>query len=294
MANAKEIRARIKSVKNTGKITKAMELISTVKMKKAQEGVFSTRPFALSALQVLLAVGNITTELSQPSQTEKLKELVVVITSNKGLCGGYNVNVLKQTAKFTKEQEGTVEFVSIGKKAKEFVQRSGGEIMADFSADVGDVIDIKLSKKISRTLIGLYKSGAYAKISVIYGHYVSAIMQKPVVKTFLPIIHDDIVEFLQNIAGQTAQTKQVPFTMEPNRETIITETLPMILDALMYEMLLEAKASEHASRMVAMKNAKDSANKKVTALTLGYNKARQAGITREITEIVSGVESMKD
>ena len=294
MANAKEIRARIKSVKNTGKITKAMEIISTVKMKKAQEGVFSTRPFALSALQVLLAIGNLETELSKAQTPDEAKELVVVIASNKGLCGGYNVNVFKQTAKYAKENANHLEFISIGKKAKEFALRTGGEIIADLSADVGDSIDIKLAKKISRTLISLYQSGKYTKISVVYSHYVSAITQKPVIKTFFPIIHTDIIEFLENIAGKTIQQDAATYTTEPDKETIVAETLPMILDALMYEMLLEAKASEHASRMVAMKNAKDSANKKVGTLTLGYNKARQANITREITEIVSGVESMKE
>jgi F-type H+-transporting ATPase subunit gamma len=137
----------------------------------------------------------------------------------------------------------------------------------------------------------------YDAIKMVHSYYISAINQKAVVKQFLPLSRTDIVEFLSEVVGQDTSNligQSQKYTIEPNTETIVNEVIPMILSMLLYEILLESKASEHSSRMVAMKNAKDSATKKVSALTLSYNKARQASITKEVSEIVSGVESMKE
>jgi F-type H+-transporting ATPase subunit gamma len=147
-----------------------------------------------------------------------------------------------------------------------------------------------------RTVVDEWKTGKYAKVSIVYNHYVSAISQVSTVKPLFPIDRDEVFEFLEKHAGgkYTAETYDGSYTIEPDRETIIDMTIPLILDGIVHETLLEAKASEHAARMVAMKNAKDSANKKASGLTLIYNKTRQAAITKEVSEIVSGVESMKD
>ena len=147
-----------------------------------------------------------------------------------------------------------------------------------------------------RAIVDDWKTGRYSKISIVYNHYVSAITQLPLIKTLFPIKKDDVFSFLEKVAGQSyaPESYEGSYTIEPDAETIVTMTIPLILDGIVHETLLEAKASEHAARMVAMKNAKDSANKKATGLTLIYNKTRQAAITKEVSEIVSGVESMKD
>lgn len=294
MANSKEIKWRIKSVSNTKKITKAMELISTVKMKKAQDWVISSRPFALTSLKILSRVFD---EVKEEKIKKQGKDLVVVVTSNKWLCWGYNINSFKQVLKYKNENPETkIDYISIWKKARDFIGRTWENLVMDFSDEVKDDINVAFSKKISRTIMNVFREWKYDKIVVIYSYYLSAISQKWVAKQFFPISKDDVVDYLTNIAGQKFEVEEanLDYKFEPSKQNIYDNALPLILDMIFYEILLESKASEHASRMVAMKNAKDNAGKKVFDLTLEYNKARQAWITKEISEIVSWVESMKD
>lgn len=304
MASGKEIKARIKSVTNTKKITRAMELISTVKMKKAQEWVIGSRPFALAALRIFANVseslGDISALCGHKHVTKR--ELLVVISSNKGLCGGYNVNTFKKVAQYRKDHPDVhIDYITIGKKAREFILRTGGNLVVDFSDTMKDAIEIRDVKPVSSMLRELFVKQAherlnYDSVKIVHSYYISAINQKAIVKQFLPLDRTQIIEFLSEIVGQDTSTlvQSREYIIEPDAETIVNEVIPMILSMLLYEILLESKASEHSSRMVAMKNAKDSATKKVSALTLSYNKARQASITKEVSEIVSGVESMKE
>ena len=302
MPSGKEIKSRIKSVKNTGKITKAMELISTVKMKKAQESVVALRPFALATLSILGKIAKNNEILGMFSQIpESRKELLILVASQKWLCGGYNTNVYKKAIEYIRDDSDTpyirtYEYMTIGKRARDFVLRTWQSLVADFSDEMKDPITPLESRRMVRMITEEWKSGKYAKISIVYNHYVSAIAQLPVVKTLFPIHTDEIFTFLERVAGGKYQRESYTgeYTIEPDIETIVSFSIPMILDAVVHETLLEAKASEHAARMVAMKNAKDSANKKATGLTLIYNKTRQWAITKEVSEIVSGVESMKD
>jgi F-type H+-transporting ATPase subunit gamma len=168
-------------------------------------------------------------------------------------------------------------------------------LVGDFSDVVKDAITPKDVKLVSRFLQKLFLEGNYARVRIVYSHFFSAINQKPIIKTLLPLTEDEIVKFFADIGAPISQTKShVEYEFEPSVEVIVNTILPMIYDLIAYESFLEAKASEHGARMVAMKNAKDSANKKVKGLTLSFNKARQANITKEVSEIVSGVESMKD
>ncbi len=302
MPSGKEIKSRIKSVKNTGKITKAMELISTVKMKKAQESVLGLRPFALATLSILAKVAGNDEVLGIFSRVpESKKELLILVASQKWLCGGYNTNIYKKATEYVRDDQDTpytreYDYITIGKRARDFILRTGQSLIADFSDEVRDPLTMAESRRIVRLILEEWKSGKYSKISIVYNHYVSALTQLPLVKTFFPIQKDDIFSFLERVAGGKFQkdTYTGDFTIEPDIETIMAFTIPMILDAITHETLLEAKASEHAARMVAMKNAKDSADKKAAGLTLVYNKTRQSAITKEVSEIVSGVESMKD
>lgn len=302
MAGWKEIKSRIKSVKNTGKITKAMELISTVKMKKAQDSVLGLRPFALAALSILARVSHEDDVLGIfARKPESTRELIIMVASQKGLCGGYNVNVFKKTTEYIRDDKDIpytreYDYITIGKRAREFVLRTGQNLVADFSDEIKDPLTTAESRRIVRFIIEAWKSGKYEKISIVYNHYISAINQLPTVKTLFPVDKKYIEDFLTRVSGNTYthEEKDSAYTIEPDVETIVEYTIPMILDAVVHETLLEAKASEHAARMVAMKNAKDSANKKASSLTLVYNKARQSAITKEVSEIVSGVESMKE
>ncbi len=302
MPSGKEIKSRIKSIKNTSKITKAMELISTVKMKKAQEAVTGLRPFALATLSILGKVAKSDEVLGKFSQAPcSPRELIIVIASQKGLCGGYNTNVFKKTTEYIRDDSDTpytreYDYITIGKRARDFILRTGQNLAIDFSDEMRDPLTPAESRRMVRAIIDLWNSDAYAKVSIVYNHYVSAITQLPTIKTLFPIKREDIFSFLEKVVGKSyeAESYDGSYTIEPDAETIVTMTIPLILDGIVHETLLEAKASEHASRMVAMKNAKDSANKKAKGLTLIYNKTRQAAITKEVSEIVSGVESMKD
>lgn len=297
MASWKEIKWRIKTVKNTAKITKAMELISTVKMKKAQDSVIWSRPFAIAALKILKELESwIWNSIFFSWNKKTWKELLVVVSSNKGLCWGYNVNIFKKVASYIKENKNKdMDFISIWKKSLDFILKTWWNLIEDFSPAIKDAIEIKDSKPISKDLISRFKSWEYDKVIIFYSYYHSAISQKALAKQFLTISKEDIIDYLTEIVWTEISSKEVSeYKIEPDKQTIANEVIPLILDMMFYEILLEAKASEHASRMVAMKNAKDSAWKKVFELTLSYNKARQASITKEISEIVSWVESMKD
>ncbi len=302
MASGKEIKSRIKSIKNTGKITKAMELISTVKMKKSQDSVLALRPFALATMNILSKISARGEVLEVYSVTpNSTKELIIMVASDKWLCWAYNINVFKKATEYIRDDIDApytrkYDYITVGKRARDFILRTGQNLSADFSQEMKDPLTLAESRKIVRFIIEEWKSGKYEKISIVYNQYISAINQLPVMKTLFPIKSDDIVVFLTKILGEkyVPSTDDVEYTIEPDANTIIEHTIPMILDAVLHETLLESKASEHASRMIAMKNAKDSAVKKEKGLTLIYNKTRQSAITKEVSEIVSGVESMKE
>jgi len=222
------------------------------------------------------------------------KTLIVVVTSNKGLCGAYNINVFREVIKQTKGTK--TDCITIGKKAREFILRTGHSLVADYSETFKDDPTPAQVKSISASIRELYLTGEYSDVKVIYSFYISAISQKAVTQPFLPVSKDSLSAFLEEITGSIISplTYSGEYKIEPSKQAVADRIVPLILDLMFYEMILEAKASEHAARMVAMKNARESSQTKVKELTLVYNKARQAGITKEISEIVSGVESMKD
>lgn len=305
MANWKEIKRRIKSIKNTGKITKAMELISTVKMKKAQDLALEKKAYMKSMLEVFLNMSDSLEESKFFRKNENTgKTLAIIITSNKGLCGGYNINVMKKVNQYMKENSSEkIDFIAVWKRGAGFVWRTGNTLIADFSSEFSDNIDFVFAKSISRLIQEKFLTPEYSKIKVFYNHYVNTIKQVPVARDFLPLTKDGIEVYFKQIFGEDfheekeflqESNKTTDYTIEPSKAQVLNELLPMLIDSMFYDILIESKASEHSSRMIAMKNAKDSANKYASKLTLAYNKARQAAITKEVSEIVSWVESMKD
>lgn len=301
MASAKEIRRKITSIKNTGKITKAMELISTVKMKKAQDAAMTKKEFVMELLKVFLRIEDSLSEYPLFSGTKWEKTLWVIITSNKWLCWGYNINVLKKVNTYVKEKGGDFDYITLGKKAARFAAKTGWNLIADYSSTYTDNIEPILTKTISRTIMDEYMSWKYSKVVIFYTHFINTIKQVAVAREFLPISPNDIKSYLQEVVGddfdiekELDAQKSCTYEIEPSREEIVNVVIPMTIDMMFYDMILESKASEHSSRMVAMKSAKDNAKKIAWNLTLKYNKARQAMITKEVSEITAWVESLKD
>jgi F-type H+-transporting ATPase subunit gamma len=300
MSNAKEIQRKIGSIKNTSKITKAMELISTVKMKKAQDLALQKKDFVLEMLRVFSRIEEFLKDFIYFRRSDSKKTLAVVITSNKGLCGGYNVNVLKKVNEYVNENtDEEIEYITLGKKAAWFVARTGNTLVADFSPEFTDNIDPRFIKSITQVVYDKYLTGDYGKVVVFYNYYVNSIKQVPVAREFLPIDDAAVKKYLEEIIDDKDALTEIAhdvtdYIIEPSMEAIAMDVIPMILDMMFYDIVLEAKASEHSARMVAMKAAKDNSKKIADMLTLQYNKARQAMITREVSEIVAGVESLKD
>jgi len=300
MANWKEIKRRIWSIKNTAKITKAMELISTVKMKKAKDLALEKKEYITWILKVIMNLNDSLSEnvffewVDKPSKT-----LWVIITSNKWLCWGYNINVMKKVNEYMTWNDEQIEFVTLWKRGAQFVARTGNQILADFSEEFTDNIDYNFSKSASRFISDKFSKEGYDKVVVFYNYYKNTITQIPVARWFLPLTDDSIQKYFKatlwdDYIKSESNDVAYKYTVEPTIEELVDEVLPMLIDSMFYDILIESKASEHSSRMIAMKNAKDNANKFASKLQLQYNKARQASITTEISEIVGWVESMKD
>lgn len=305
MAWAKEIRRKIWSIKNTWKITKAMELISTVKMKKAQDSVVTKKDFVLEILKVFVKIEDSLWNSPYFTHGDGKKTLAVMITSNKWLCWWYNIGVMKKVSSYIKETNENIDFITVWKKWANFISRTWHNLIADFSWEFTDNIQAIFTKRISRFLREQFThlGDRYSKVVVFYTHYVNTIKQIPVAREFLPISSKDIKAYLSEIVWQfydiekeldEEMSKVVEYKIEPSKEELSEHIIPIILDMMFFDLLLEAKASEHSARMVAMKNAKDNAKSIADDLTLKYNKERQAAITSEVTEITWWVESLKD
>lgn len=295
----KEIKRRIKSINNTSKITKAMELISTVKMKKAQDLALKKKEYIKWLLEAFM---NINQSLSETvffgNNSNSWKTLWVIITSNKWLCWGYNINVMKKVNSYMKSNKEEIDFCALWKRWSQFIARTWNNIIADFSDSFTDNINFSSSKAASRFIIEKYVSWKYNKVVVFYNYYFNTIKQIPISRDFLPLTDIWIEKYFRTILwddyNYTKDDRKLIYKIEPTSDELINEVIPMLIDAMFYDILIESKASEHSSRMIAMKNSKDNANKYASKLLLKYNKARQATITTEISEIVSWVESMKD
>lgn len=301
MAWAKEIKRKISSIKNTAKITKAMELISTVKMKKSQDLVADKREFVLEMLKIFSRIEKFLWEYPLFSPWKWEKTLWIIVTSNKWLCWWYNINVMKKVNNYMKETWEELDFISVWKKWAQFIARTWNNLIADFSKYFSDDINIFFTRDISMKMRKEFLMWGYKKVVIFYNYYINTIKQIPVANTFFPIKKEEIKKYLLSIVWDDYDLeKEIKrwedishYMLEPWIDELAWEIIPIIIDMMFFDMVLSAKASEHSSRMIAMKNAKDSANKIASRLTLKYNNARQAIITREVSEITAWVESMK-
>ena len=285
MAAGKEIRGKIKSVENTKKITKAMEMVSVSKMRKAQERMRAARPYSQKIRNIAANLGKANPEYTHAfMKTHEGAKGVgfIVVTSDKGLCGGLNTNLLRAvTAKLREAQAAgkTVDTVAIGNKGLGFLNRVGARVVAHVT-QLGDTPHLDKLIGPVKTLLDAYAEGKLSAVYLCYTKFINTIKQEPVVEQLLPLA----AESLQS----EGQTHSWDYIYEPDAQSVIDELLVRYVESLVYQAVAENMASEHSARMVAMKAATDNAGNVINELKLVYNKTRQAGITKELSEIVAG------
>jgi len=289
MPSTRDIRRRIKSVKNTAQITKAMQMVAASKMRRAQQAALAGRPYAELMNKVLAAVAAANREANHPflEKREGARRCVILISTDKGLCGGLNSNLMREAAKF----EPDAIFVAAGRKGSQFLARTKRRMLAEFSFK--DAPLFAEARAISKFAGDLFVKGEVDRVDIVFTRFISTLVQKPEVRQLLPISEVTAVKAgmgedrAGSFPGQPGE-----FLFEPSQEEVLAALLPHSLNFQIYQILLEAKASEQSARMVAMKNATDNANQFIKDLTLEYNKLRQASITKELLEIASAAMAM--
>lgn len=300
MANTRDIVRRIKSVKNTKKITKAMEMVSSSKMRRAVQKLMSARPYATLAWGMIENVARkVDIELHPLLQPRaEIKKIgVIVITSNRGLCGSFNQQVVKKTLDYLKlnQEKAVVEIIAMGKKGAQTIAKMSYTVSAQF--DKADVVEeIEEIRPLSHLATKGYLDKKYDKIVLIYTDFISSLRQETRAKVLLPFVNvqdeklGSVAHMKQDIEKKMANFE---YLFEPDPKAILNHLLPRLLEVQIYQALLESNASEHSARMLAMRNASDAASDMIDELTLAYNSARQANITREIAEIAGGKAALE-
>ncbi len=288
MASTRDIRRRIKSVKNTRQITKAMELVAASKMKKAQALAVAGRAYAQLMSEMLAALGDRVEEAQHPFLTQRPIKTrgIILVTTDKGLCGPLNANLFKLVL----DIKTPAKFAVIGRKGAQFLARTRRDLLADFL--VSDRVPFAEVKVVAEFMVKQYLEGAIDTVEIIFPRFKNTLVQVPTVMPLLPLSSvAAVVADLRSDAGHTAPATKTAggsqMLFEPDAATVLDALLPLYVNREIYQQVLDAKASEHSARMVAMKTAKDNATKLLGDLTLEYNKARQAGITQEILEIAA-------
>jgi len=297
----KQVKNKIVATKKTGQVTKAMEAVSAVKMRKSQERAFVGRPYVRSALNILARLSNSQEGLSHRFSTVRSTgaHLLLMVTSDKGLAGSVNSAVQKRVDEFITSADN-VEILAIGRKAVEYANRENIKLVADY-INVADNISLEEVNCIAEKVLTLYESAHYQKVSIVYQNFLSTFEQVPTLRTVLPLNPQEVKSMMDGIKPKTGKwsedqstaIKSVDYMVEPSAEEVLNTLIPQLVAIIIYHAMLESKASEHSARMVAMKNATDKSKELVKSLTIKYNKARQAAITAEVSEITAGVEAMK-
>ncbi|MES1168654.1 MAG: ATP synthase F1 subunit gamma [Oleiharenicola lentus] len=284
MPSTRDIRRRIKSVKNTRQITKAMELVAASKMKKAQQAALAGRAYAGLMAEMLAAVAGRVEDSQHPflARREVKVRGIILVTTDKGLCGPLNSNLFKLVT----EVKGPAKYVVIGRKGAQFIARTKRDLLADFS--ISDRVPFADVKVVVEFMVKQFSEGVVDTVELIYPHFRNTLVQTPTNLPLLPLQSlAAVIADLHKDSGSVAKADDREILFEPDAQTVLESLLPLYINREVYQHVLDAKASEHSSRMVAMKTAKDNATKLVGDLTLEYNKARQAGITQEILEIAA-------
>ena len=287
----KEVRNRIKSVQSTQQITKAMKMVSAAKLRRAQDAITQMRPYAQKLQEMLSNIvsssdGNVSLDLATERTVEKV--MIIVVTSDRGLCGGYNSNLIKLAKQVIREKypvqsgKGNVVVLPIGKKGFEHFTKNNFKVV-DAYWDIFSALSFDKVQAAAKYAMNAFATKEVDAIEVIYSEFKNAATQRFVAEQFLPV---------QKVT-ETANKKKSDFIFEPNQEVLITELMPKILNTQLYKAVLDANASEHGARMTAMDKASENANELLKTLKISYNRARQAAITTELTEIVSGAAALQ-
>ncbi|MEO6980653.1 MAG: ATP synthase F1 subunit gamma [Mucilaginibacter sp.] len=296
MANLKEVRNRIKSVSSTQQITKAMKMVSAAKLKRATNAIVQLRPYATKLKELLANLSASLEDGSSPflTQREPNKVLIVVVSSNRGLAGAFNANVIKTANNLIAEKygeqlrAGNVSIVSIGKKSQEFYQRRKYNVIGNNNDLYLDLNFINTSV-ITESIMEGFLKGDYDRVELVYNQFKNAAMQILTVEQLLPVPKPEV----KKEEGKKDLSKvQVDYILEPSQEAIVEQLIPKNIKIQVYKAVLDSNASEHGARMTAMDKATDNAGELLKALKLSYNQARQAAITTELTEIVSGAAAL--
>jgi len=302
--STRAIRRRIKSVKNTNKITKAMELVSASKMRKAVSSVLMSKPFAKLAWDTVSSIGGVIDVSLHPLLRKNQKSgrnLLILLTSDRGLAAGFNANMLKKMNLLVKEV-GTenIDVVAVGRKGADAARRLGVNLIASFT---GITNNPKFEEilPIGKMATEEFVKEKYDHVFLAYTDFVSAIKQEPVVLELLPLGAENDFYRIGNVSGQNPSSPSIPlssstpkeYKFEPSPEEVLNKLLPRLVETMVYQSVLESAASEHSSRMLAMRNASDAASDMIDSLTFTYNQFRQAAITREIAEISGGKAALE-
>jgi F-type H+-transporting ATPase subunit gamma len=288
MANLKSIKKRIVSVKNTRQITKAMKMVSAAKLRRAQENVVAARPYARKLSEVLQRLAQSQDGDGHPLLEKRVSEkaLVILVTSDRGLCGGFNANISKAAERFIKEHKGEyseITLLTIGRKGYEFL-KNRQTIRKNYTG-VLSTLNYQTAAMLAQEVITGYLAGDYDEVFLYYNAFRSVMSQDITLQQLLPIIPPEAV-------GEEAATPP-EYIYEPSKAALLGELLPKYIEVTMFKAMLESVASEHGARMTAMDSASKNATEMIGKLTLVYNRARQAAITTELMEIISGAESIK-
>ena len=286
MPNLKEIKSRITSVKSTIQITSAMKMVSAAKLKKAQDAIIQLRPYSNKLTEIMSSVSSASEDSSQNKYSEVRvinKVLLVPITSNRGLCGGFNANILKKTVEIEKELNSKSELtiLSIGKKSSEFFKKNKYNVHSTHD-DVFQDVNYEDVSKIAELILNDFANEKFDKVILVYNQFKNAATQIVMQEDFLP---------LNKTQSENSQ-EAIDYIYEPGKDEILNELIPKSLKTQLFKAILDSNASEHGARMTAMHKATDNAIELKNELTLSYNKARQAAITGEILEIVGGAEAL--
>ncbi|MBI2638298.1 ATP synthase F1 subunit gamma [Candidatus Peregrinibacteria bacterium] len=323
----REIRRKIKSIKNTRQITKAMELVAASKMRRAVANTLALRPYARLAQALLANLSDKTSETLHPllAKREVKKILVIAISTDRGLCGGLNTQLFRKFSEYLKSEQSRpsrgeaklitrpqgatlgsppeISFIAIGKKAQDFLRRTGQKVIAAYGA-MSNHPTLRDSYAVSRMALQDYMNGVYDKIMLIYTNYISVVNQKPSVRRLLPLSRYALEEMVLEMrahgasaqaeresgfaSSSEAELRNREYLFEPSPDRVLEMLLPRLTEMQVYQAILEAAASEHSARMFAMRNASDNASEFIDDLTLAYNQIRQASITAELAEISAG------
>ena len=292
MPSTREIRRRIRSVRNLSQITRAMEMVSASKMRRAQRNVLATRPFAdrlrdvMSSLMARASGSRKGTLLEVRSEVKNVA--LILITPDRGLAGSLVANILRRTARFVIDEKAkgrNVKVLAIGKKGRDFLNRSGQDLLAEVTK-LGDYPKLSDILGVSTNVIQGFLKGEFDEAYIVYSQFVNTLVQRPAVRRILPVEADE-----STTAPASASSN---YNYEPDEDVVLKDLLPRFAEVQIYQALLEAIASEHSARMVAMRNATDNAKDLRRELSLTYNKTRQANITKEVSEIASGAAALAD